>query len=423
MATWLKRSGATLAAATAASIFVPTASAAQTTQHANPKTPVFTSQLMNYQVKAGDTLSSIAIRTGTTVDALARENNLRNPNLIFPGQKLRIPSPVQASMAKKPAQAPVTTPTQAAPTTSSTTYTVKAGDTLGKIARQHNTTVAKLASDNKIANPNLIHVGQKLTIGTAQADTPAQAAKPAKPAQSAPAAAPKQAAPTTSSTTYTVKAGDTLGKIARQHNTTVAKLASDNKISNPNRIRVGQRLSIGAAATSAAQSPSVTSTKPQLVKNNFPGYTYPDETVAAANENKHALLNAGIPSRAQTQQSIIQVANQMGVDPKLALAHAYVESGFDATAVSPANAIGTMQVIPSSGVWASQLVGRDLNLLDPYDNIVAGVAIIRQLQASASSFDEGIAGYYQGLAGVRKYGMRSDTVTYVAKVKSAMNRF
>ncbi len=82
-----------------------------------------------------------------------------------------------------------------------------------------------------------------------------------------------------------------------------------------------------------------------------------------------------------------------------------------------------MQVIPSSGDWASQLVGRKLNLLDPYDNATAGVAIIRYLQTNASSKDQGIAGYYQGLGGVRKYGMYPDTKNYVAKVKAAQANY
>ena len=81
-----------------------------------------------------------------------------------------------------------------------------------------------------------------------------------------------------------------------------------------------------------------------------------------------------------------------------------------------------MQVIPSSGEWASQLVGRKLNLLDPQDNITAGVAIIRHLQRNNPG-DIGIAGYYQGEAGVRKYGMYSDTKDYVKKVRNAMSRF
>jgi len=159
------------------------------------------------------------------------------------------------------------------------------------------------------------------------------------------------------------------------------------------------------------------------VPNTFLGYTYSSGTTAAANQNKAALNAMTVPSRANMQTMVRQVAISMGVDPTLALAHAYVESGFDARAVSPANAVGVMQVIPSSGVWASQMVGRELNLLDPYDNVVAGVAIIRYLDRNASSKDQAIAGYYQGLAGVKKNGMKSDTVAYVAKVKAAMARF
>ncbi len=77
--------------------------------------------------------------------------------------------------------------------------------------------------------------------------------------------------------------------------------------------------------------------------------------------------------------------------------------------MSPANAIGTMQVIPSSGEWASDLVGRKLNLLDPYDNATAGVAIIRQLVRTSSDLDYAIAGYYQGQYSVSQYGMYEDT--------------
>ena len=45
------------------------------------------------------------------------------------------------------------------------TYTVQSNDTLGKIAKAHNTTVEKLAKLNNITNPNLISIGQKLNLG------------------------------------------------------------------------------------------------------------------------------------------------------------------------------------------------------------------------------------------------------------------
>ena len=106
---------------------------------------------------------------------------------------------------------------------------------------------------------------------------------------------------------------------------------------------------------------------------------------------------------------VADTARRMGVDPSLALAFAFQESSFDHRSVSPANAIGTMQVIPSSGEWASDLVGRQLNLLDPYDNATAGVAIIRQLIRTSPDLDNAIAGYYQGQYSVSKYGMYDDT--------------
>ncbi|MGX9921797.1 LysM peptidoglycan-binding domain-containing protein [Streptomyces sp. NPDC002248] len=104
-----------------------------------------------------------------------------------------------------------------APAAKPSTYRVRAGDTLSGIASKHGTTVAKLAALNGIANPNVIRVGQVLKL------TGSPAAK---------------------STTYRVRAGDTLSGIAAAHGTTVAKLAKANGIKNPDVIRVGQTLKI-----------------------------------------------------------------------------------------------------------------------------------------------------------------------------------
>ena len=123
-----------------------------------------------------------------------------------------------------------------------------------------------------------------------------------------------------------------------------------------------------------------------------------------------------VPTRAQTRTLLIAAARAQGVDPRLVLAIAWQESGWNQRLVSPANAIGIMQVIPSSGQWASSMVGRKLNLLDPRDNVTAGVAIIRSLLRSADNTQQAVAGYYQGLAGVRQNGMYADTRQYVANV-------
>lgn len=279
-------------------------------------------------------------------------------------------------------------------------HVVKPGDTVSHLAVRYGTTTSAIVAANSLDSRAMIRVGQRLSIPTAAAPSASVAAP-------APAAA----------TRYTVRSGDTVSAIATRHATTVAAIVAANGLDSRAFIRAGQTLTIpGGAAASAP----VTS---GLVGDSFAGRTYPAATVASANQNKATLLAIGAPSRAEMQALVASTARAMGVDPALAQAIAYQESGFNHASVSPANAIGTMQVIPSSGEWASDLVGRDLNLLDPTDNVVAGVAILRQLVRSAPDTATAIAGYYQGLAGVTRNGMYPDTRRYVASVQTLMTRF
>jgi soluble lytic murein transglycosylase-like protein len=71
----------------------------------------------------------------------------------------------------------------------------------------------------------------------------------------------------------------------------------------------------------------------------------------------------------------------------------------------------------------STIVGRDLDLLDANDNITAGVVLLKYLTRNADNLDQAIAGYYQGLAGVRKHGMNPDTKQYVKSVRALMKKF
>lgn len=93
-----------------------------------------------YTVRHGDSLSAIAARFGTTVSALQSANNIRNANLIFPGQVLKVNG--------QPAIMSV--------------YTVRSGDNLSTIASRLGTTVSHLQSVNGIRNANLIYAGQTL---------------------------------------------------------------------------------------------------------------------------------------------------------------------------------------------------------------------------------------------------------------------
>ena len=113
---------------------------------------------------------------------------------------------------------------------------------------------------------------------------------------------------------------------------------------------------------------------------------------------------------------IIRTAKAQGLDPALALAIGWQESGFQQRVVSPADAIGVMQVVPSTGDYISTyLVHRKLDLLDPADNITAGVALLVAL-THATTVDKAVAGYYQGIESVLAKGMYADTKAYVTSV-------
>ena len=174
-------------------------------------------------------------------------------------------------------------------TANADTITVQAGDTLSKLARANGTTVDALVKANGISNPNLIFVGQQLqTEGTANAAASAQPA--ATPAASAPAA--------TANGTYTVKAGDTLNRIAAANGTSVAALAAANGIQNINLISVGQVLKLSADATTAVPTP-VQPVAPAQTQQAAPAQpaasgSVPDDVkyIAAADTNRDGFMTA-----------------------------------------------------------------------------------------------------------------------------------
>ena len=129
-------------------------------------------------MQSGDTLGAIASRLGTSVSALAETNGITNLNLITVGQRLVVPSGATApttpvNNTPPTAPAPTATPPAAgggtgtwppAPSSSSGTYIVEPGDSLLGIALRHGTTLDRLMTANGITNPNLIRIGQKLTL-------------------------------------------------------------------------------------------------------------------------------------------------------------------------------------------------------------------------------------------------------------------
>jgi LysM repeat protein len=327
-----------------------------------------------YVVRSGDTLSHIAVRKGVSLAALLKANHLSTSSVLQVGQKIRIPGAGAASANRAAAAA-----------TSTTTYRVRSGDTLGTIATRTKTPLATVYSLNRLNARSLIHPGQVLKV---RGTTPA-ATRPAGTAA------------------YKVRAGDTLSGIAARHGATLAALLKTNRLSTASVIYPGQRLKVPAKPAKTAAS-----------ANSVAGRTYPSSIVNAANRNRAALARTPVPSRSQTKAMIVATARRHGVDPKLALAVGWQESGWNQRQVSVANAIGVMQVIPTSGEWASDMAGRKLNLLSTQDNITAGVVILRSLTRSAKNLDQAIAGYYQGLYSVQHNGLYADTKVYVATIKA-----
>ncbi|NPV66759.1 MAG: LysM peptidoglycan-binding domain-containing protein [Anaerolineae bacterium] len=116
-------------------------------------------------VRPGENLYRIALQYGTTISAIVQANGIVNPNLIFVGQVLKIPGTAGGG-TPPPTQAP------GGGTGQTSIHIVQRGETLYRIALRYGTTIRTLVTLNNIANPNLIFVGQRLTIPGSGGTTP-----------------------------------------------------------------------------------------------------------------------------------------------------------------------------------------------------------------------------------------------------------
>ena len=185
----------------------------------------------NYVVQSGDTLYSIARRSGMSLNSLLTLNSLSQSSIIYPGQSLTV------SQSEGNFSTPVSTKTNSASSVVSTsgTYTVKAGDTLYGIARRSGVSLNSLLSLNGLSQSSVIRPGQTLNVSGASNTTVAT-----------PVSSTSQA--TSTSGTYTVKAGDTLYRIAHNHGISLRTLLSVNGLSETSTIRPGQQLVVSGSA-------------------------------------------------------------------------------------------------------------------------------------------------------------------------------
>jgi LysM repeat protein len=132
-------------------------------------------------------------------------------------------------------------------------YVVKAGDSLGSIAKRFKVSTKDIIKLNSITNPNKIRVGQKLKLPGNVELSAADVAPAAKSTHKKVAKAAVKSAPVTASgDVYVVKAGDMIGSIAVAHKTTSKAIKQLNALSS-DRLQVGQKLKLpkGSAAPAA----------------------------------------------------------------------------------------------------------------------------------------------------------------------------
>src|SRR5450759_2989365 len=155
------------------------------------------------------------------------------------------------------------------------THVVRSGDTLSGIAAHYKVSLSTLYSLNKISRTAYIQPGQRIKMPAPAARATAKAGTPLA----------------VSTTTLTVRSGDTISAIAARQGVSQASLLKANGLSLRSILQIGQKLKVVTAVKKPAHS-----------SNTFAGRTYPDNIVRAAAANRAFLARQDVPSRTQTKR-------------------------------------------------------------------------------------------------------------------------
>ena len=182
---------------------------------------------------------------------------------------------------------------------------------------------------------------------------------------------------------YVVRPGDTLTAIAGRLGTTLPALARANAIDPDSLLLIGTRLRL-----------------PQV-----------------------ALTQAAATSPGAVRDLVDTWAGRFGVDPALARALAWMESGYQTNLTSDAGAWGVLQIIPSAWEYVEQVVLGQKVARTADGNVQIGVALLRQLLREFEG-DERLAlgAWYQGARAVREHGLYLETKSFIANVLALRSR-
>ena len=176
-------------------------------------------------------------------------------------------------IATEPTPAPTTIapPVAVEPPTEGRPYKIAKGDTLAKIAKANGVSLTAITHANPNVDPSKLKVGQTIQIPAASASTGLGFAEPGKSDSNA-----------TGTNTHVVKAGETLTRIAKQHNTTVKAIQAANNLKTQ-RLFVGQKLKLpaGGAATATGETGKLSTTSKLTATN--PAHVNPLTSPAATN--------------------------------------------------------------------------------------------------------------------------------------------
>ena len=216
------------------------------------------SKASTYTVKPGDSLSKIASAHGISLKNLMDWNNLTS-TLIFPGDKFVVSKSAANSKPSNSGSSSSGTSSSGG-SSGGKTYTVKSGDTLGKIAAVHGISLNNLMKWNNLSS-HLIYPGDKLAVSSSGQSSSGGSSNSG--GSSSGSSAPSNGS------TYTVKSGDTLGKIASAHGISLSNLKQWNNLTS-DIIYPGNKLVVsGSAAPSKPKQPSTGTGKPAPVSGDL----------------------------------------------------------------------------------------------------------------------------------------------------------
>jgi len=269
---------------------------------------------------------------------------------------------------------------------------ISRGDTLSGLAQQNGTTVAALQAANGLGSSDRIFAGQTLVL---------------------PSSVPASTSATTTERTVVVAPGENVTVIAQRYGTSVNAVLARNGLTATSLVQPGQQLIVPVTVRTVL-SASAPTTSSSVATGTVS---------ASAAQHRATLATRPVPSPTAVRALVAATARRYGVDPSFALSVAFQESGFQQRVVSGVDAIGVMQVLPSTGAGLSAQAGRTLDLLRTEDNVTAGVLLLGQLLRSTGSEHGALAGYYQGAGSIERQGLLPQTFAYMASIDALRPRF